>query len=195
MAPFHLRVRSLLSPHAARTVCATVRLTLPHASVRCSPSPGPHSARTLHPVTTLPQAQDDYATSQDTGHAARRAHTPPGRSVSPPAQAHPHPRTLPPPLVPRDTPHSSSPNVDVEVGCRQPDRLTTTSVGFLVRPATDRAHQLRTPALCLPSVVSGTIRRVCPQLRRTYPPLNSTRRSPPPSPQSRCRSMASPPRA
>ena len=50
--------------------------------------------------------------------------------------------------------------VDVEVGCRQPDRLITTSVGFLVRPATDRAHQLRTPALRLPSVPARTIRRV-----------------------------------
>ena len=45
-----------------------------------------------------------------------------------------------------------------------------TSVG-LVRPATDRAHQLRTPALRLPSVPARTIRRVRPQLRRTYPPL------------------------
>ena len=56
---------------------AIVHPTRPFASVRCSPWRGPHSARRLHSATTLPRAQDDDATSQDTGNAACRIHTPP----------------------------------------------------------------------------------------------------------------------
>ena len=78
MAPFQLRVRPLYPC----TVSAIVHLTRSSASVRCSPWPGPHSARRLHSETTLPQAQDDDATSPDTGNAACRVHTSPGRSGS-----------------------------------------------------------------------------------------------------------------
>ncbi len=57
-------------------------------------------------------------------------------------------------------------NVDVKVCSRQPDQPIIL-IGLHRRPAPDTAHQLRPPTLCLPSVVSGTIRSVAPQLRRT----------------------------
>ena len=57
-------------------------------------------------------------------------------------------------------------NVDVKVSSRQPDQPIIL-IGLPWRPAPDRAHQLRPPTLCLPSVVSGSIRRVAPQRRRT----------------------------
>ena len=56
------------------------------------------------------------------------------------------------------------------VSSRQPDQPIIL-IGLRRRPAPDRAHQLRPPTLCLPSVVSGSIRRVAPQLRRTDPTL------------------------
>ena len=75
-------------------------------------------------------------------------------------------------LMSRGT-HRSPPcrNVDVKVSSRQPDQPIIL-IGLPWRPAPDRAHQLRPPTLCLPSVVSGTIRSVAPQLRRTDPTLS-----------------------
>ena len=66
-------------------------------------------ARRLQSATTLPRAQDAAATSQDTGNAACRIHTPPERSASPLARERLHPRTRTRPHVPQDTPQPSLP--------------------------------------------------------------------------------------
>ena len=193
MAPFHLRV----SP--------SIPVRSPYRLRHC---PSDSAARLRAMFTLARSALSTYAPPRDhappslgrlrqlTGHRARSAHgshiaratcisTRSGASSSSFLCHRPH--------VPRAHRTPSCRNVDVEAGCCQPDRLITTSAGFLVRPATDRADQFRTPALRLPSVPARTIRRVHPRLRRSYPPLTQLvvpLRSPALSPQSRCRSMA-----
>ena len=77
------------------------------------------------------------------------------------------------PLHPRDTAscpagHTAALLAVTSMSKSQPSAWL---IGLPWPPAPDRAHQLRPSTLCLPSVVSGSIRRVAPQLRRTDPTL------------------------
>ena len=156
MAPFQLRVRTLYP--------RTQPVPFTPLSIRLGPPPPsdvhPGEVRTQHVgATTLPRAQGDAATSQDTGNAASRAHTPPGRSASPLARERLHPRTRTRPHVPQDTPQPSLPNVDVKVSSSQLDRPIT-PVGLRWRPAPDQGSP--TSPYALPPIRSGQNHTTCP---------------------------------
>ena len=166
MAPFQLRVRTLYP-------CTQPVPSTP-LSIRLGPSPPsdvhPGEVRTQHVGSTRRPLSPELRTTPP-------HHRTPGTQLAGfthlPSEVHLHSLgsvfilVLGHSLMSRRT-HRSPPcrNVDVKVSSRQPDRPIT-PVGLRWRPAPDRAHQLRPPTLCLPSVVSGTIRRVAPQLRRT----------------------------
>ena len=161
MAPFQLRVRTLYPRKQP--------VPFTPLSIRLGPPPTsdvhPGEVRTQHVGSTRrPLSPSSGRRRHLTGHRERSeqgSHTSRAKCIL----------VLGRSLMSRRT-HRSPPcrNVDVKVSSRQLDRPIS-PVGLRWRPAPDRAHQLRPPTLCLPSVVSGTIRRVAPQLRRTDPTL------------------------
>ena len=166
MAPFQLRVRTLYP--------RTQPVPSTPLSIRLGPSPTsdvhPGEVRTQHVGSTRRPLSPELRTTTP-------PHRTPGTQLAGfthrPSQVHLHSLgslfilVLGHRLMSRRT-HRSPPcrNVDVKVSSRQPDQPIIL-IGLPRPPAPDRAHQLRPSTLCLPSVVSGSIRRVAPQLRRT----------------------------
>ena len=195
MAPFQLRVRTL-NPRTQPVPFAPLSIgglgPPPTSDVHAGEVRTQHVGSTRRPLspelrTTTPPHGTPWA-------QLRRVHTPPGRSASPPAR--------------RASSSSYSDTASCPAGhtaallavtsMSKSAAVSLTSpiilIGLPWRPAPDRAHQLRPPTLCLPSVVSGTIRSVRTTAPKDRSHALSTCLSPQPSHRRRCRSTASPPR-
>ena len=164
MAPFQLRVRTLYPRTQPVPFTPSVHPTRPAASVRCSPWRGPHSARRL--LSRRPLSPELRATPPP--------HRTPGTQRAGlthlPGEVHLHSLgsvfilVLGHGLMSRRT-HRSPPcrNVDVKVSSSQLDRPIT-PVGLRWPPGPRQGSPTPSPYALPPSVVSGSIRRVAPQL-------------------------------